>query len=123
METSFILKVGDAEHRLSMPTRMVLEAEKKLNMSMLAAMECVDRTNVITVALWAAMQSLDHKMTYDKTVDLIDEMVKRGCEFGGVVYSDFAVTTRTKLYTQLMVISGFFTKEQSETISQEMEKV
>lgn len=123
METSFILKVGDAEHRLSMPTRMVLEAEKKLNMSMLAAMEYVDRTNVIAVALWASLQSLDHKMTYDKTIDLIDTMIQRGCEFCGTAYPDFCVATRTKLYTQLMVASGFFTKEQSETISQEMEKV
>jgi hypothetical protein len=120
METSFVLKVNNAEHRLSLPTRWVLEAEKKLGMSLLAAMESVDRTSVIAVVLWASMQKLDHGMTYDKTLDLMDEMISNGCEFGGTVYSDFAVTTRTKLYTQLMAPSGFFTKEQSAEIVQKM---
>ena len=122
METSFVLKVDNEEHRLALPTRWVTEAEKRLGISLMAAMEQVDRANVIVVVLWAAMQALDHGMTVEKTYDLIDKMVKGGCEFGGVSYDDFSVTVRTKLYTQLMVISGFFTKEQSATILAEMSK-
>jgi hypothetical protein len=122
METSFVLTVNEKEHRLALPTRWVTEAEKKLGMSLIAAMEQIDRTAIIATVLWAALQKLDHGMTYDKTCDLIDEMIEKGCEFGGVRFDDFSITVRTKLYTQMMVISGFFTKEQSETIAAEMTK-
>lgn len=122
METSFVLTVNEKEHRLALPTRWVTEAEKKLGMSLMGAMEQIDRTVVISTVLWAALQKLDHGMTYDKTCELIDEMIAEGCEFGGVSFDDFSITVRTKLYTQIMVISGFFTKEQSETIAAEMTK-
>jgi len=122
METSFVLTVSGEEHRLAMPTRWVIEAEKKLGMSLVAAMEQIDRNSVISIVLWAAMQKLDHGMTYEKTCDLIDKMVENGCEFGGTGYEDFSVTVRAKLYSQLMVISGFFTKEQSAAITAEMAK-
>ena len=122
METSFVLTVAGEEHRLALPTRWVTEAEKKLGISLMAAMEQIDRTTVLTVVLWAAMQKLDHGMTYEKTCELIDKMIENGCEFGGVAYEGFSVDVRTKLYTRLMVISGFFTKEQSETILAEMAK-
>jgi len=123
METSLTLTVNGKEHLLSLPTRWIAEAEKKLGMSLLAAMEQVDRVAVIATVLWAAMQKLDHGMTYEKVCDLVDEMIiGGGCEFGGVVYEDFSVTVRTKLYTQLMVISGFFTREQSEEILSTMAK-
>ena len=120
METSFVLTVNGKEHRLALPTRWVTEAEKKLGMSLMAAMEQIDRTAVIATVLWAALQKLDHGMTYDKTFDLIDEMIEHGCEFCGARFEDFSVIVRTKLYTQMMVISGFFTKEQSETIATEL---
>jgi len=43
--------------------------------------------------------------------ELIDSMRNGGCEFGGETYEDFSLEVRTKLYTQLLVIAGFFTKE------------
>ncbi len=122
METTLVLIVNNEEHRLALPTRWVTEAEKKLGMSLLDAMEQVDRTTVIAVVLWAALQQLDHGMTFEKTCELIDKMIKSGCEFGGISYDDFSVTVRTKLYSQLMVISGFFTREQSEEILATMNK-
>lgn len=116
METSFVLKVGDEEHRLTLPTRYVVEAETKLGDSILSGLDHIDRTTVIAIVLWAAMQKLDHGMTQNKVMDLIDRMNKDGCEFDGVVYEDFSVEVRVKLYTRLMVISGFFTKETAATM-------
>jgi len=122
METSFVLTVADEEHRLSLPSAWVMEAEKKLGESLLAAMDHIDRTSVIATVLWAAMQKLDHGMTMNKVTALIDRMLLDGCEFGGVIYEDFSIEVRVKLYTQLMVISGFFTKETAQTMLEETTK-
>ena len=116
METSFVLKVGDEEHRLALPTRYVMEAETKLGESLLSGLDHIDRTAVIAIVLWAAMQKLDHGMTQSKVSDLIDKMIIEGCEFDGVAYEDFSAEVRVKLYTRLMVISGFFTKETAATM-------
>jgi len=122
METSFVLTVADEEHRLSLPSAWVMEAEKKLGESLIAAMDHIDRTSVIATVLWAAMQKLDHGMTMNKVTALIDRMLLDGCEFGGATYEDFSIEVRVKLYTQLMVISGFFTKETAQTMLEESAK-
>jgi len=122
METSFVLTVANEEHRLTLPSSWVIEAEKKLGESLLAAMEHIDRTTVIATVLWAAMQKLDHGMTMNKVTALIDTMMQEGCEFCGASYDDFSIEVRVKLYTQLMVISGFFTKETAATILDETGK-
>lgn len=122
METALVLKVGSEEYRLSLPTRWAMEAEKRLGESVLSAMEHVDRVSVITIALWASLQKLAHGMTIEKTADLIDDMMAQGCSFGGEDYEDFSIEVRTKLYTQLLVIGGFFTKTQAEGILESMAK-
>jgi len=122
MDTILVLRVGVEEYRLSLPTRWAMEAEKRLGESMLSAMEHVDRVTVITVVLWASLQKLAHSMTIEKTADLIDAMMEKGCAFGGEDYEDFSIEVRTKLYTQLMVIGGFFTKEQAKGILESMAK-
>jgi len=122
METSLILKVGNDEYRLALPTKWAMEAEKRRGERMLAAMDHVDRVTVITVSLWAALQSLNHGMTIEKTASLIDTMLENGCEFGGEAYDDFSVEVRTKLYTQLLVIGGFFTRKQAAEILESMAK-
>lgn len=123
METFLVLTVGSKEYHLALPTKWITEAEKKLGMSLLAAMDQVDRVAVIVTVLWASMQKLEHGMSYEKACELVDSMIlDGGCEFGGVVYDDFSIVVRTKLYTQLMVISGFFTREQSEEILSKMKE-
>lgn len=49
-------------------------------------------------------------------------MTENGCEFAGEAYEDFPVEVRTKLYTQLLVISGFFTRKQAAEILESMAK-
>jgi len=111
METIFVLTVNGEEYRLTLPAKWIMEAEKRLGESMLAALEHIDRLSVVTIVLWASMQKFGHGMTLDKAGELIDGMRKDGCEFGGETYEDFSLEVRTKLYTQLLVIAGFFTKE------------
>lgn len=122
METTFVLTVAGEEHRLTLPSAWVIEAEKRLGESLLSAMEHIDRTTVIATVLWAAMQKFDHDMTMNKVTALIDTMMQEGCEFCGTAYEDFSIETRVKLYSQLMVISGFFTKETAATILDETGK-
>ena len=87
-----------------------------------AAMDHIDRTSVVATVLWAAMQKLDHGMTMNKVTSLIDRMLLDGCAFCGMTYEDFSIEVRVKLYTQLMVISGFFTKETAQTMLEESAK-
>lgn len=66
METSLILKVGNEEYRLALPTKWAMEAEKRLGESMFEAMDHVARVSVITIALWASLQKFNHGITIEK---------------------------------------------------------
>ncbi len=66
METIFVLSVNGNEYRLTLPSKWIIEAEKRLGESMLAALEHIDRLSVVTVVLWAALQKFGHGMTLDK---------------------------------------------------------
>ncbi|MEG1882747.1 MAG: hypothetical protein RRZ24_11150 [Clostridia bacterium] len=120
MESSFVLTVGKDEYRMALPAAQTVEAEKRLGGSLLSVSEHVDQTAVVATALWAGLQKYNHGMSPNKVMDLIDRMQEEGCSFNGVEFQDFSAEVCAKLFSMLLVISGFFTQETAQQIRTEI---
>ena len=113
---SFVLRVGDNEYRIAMPTAQVLAAEKQLGgESLLSVVERVDSVSVQQILLWAGLQKYNHGMTMDKVSLLMDAM-RGGCEVDGAAYPDFSMETRAKLCMKILMVAGFFTEADAQEL-------
>lgn len=102
MAAFHLLTVGDKELKLKINNQYKVEAEKKLGMSLIAAMEHIDQAEVFAIALWAALQKYHHGYTMQKVYLLIDEMEE----------DDFVIEDKGNLYMEIMKVSGFFKQAQ-----------
>ena len=119
---SFMLKVGDKEYRIAMPTAKVCMAEKALSgKSLIAAMDNADSVAVQQTLLWAALQEYNHGITQEKTCDIMDAM-RLGCVVDGEEFEDFSVEVRVKLCMKIITAAGFFTNALSEELNEKLER-
>lgn len=118
---SFVLRTGENEYRIAMPTAQVVAAEKQLGgASLINALEKVDSVAVQQTLLWAGLQKFNHGMTMDKVCGLMDAM-RDGCEIDGVAYPDFSIETRVKLCTKILMAAGFFTEAAAQDLDNKLE--
>ncbi len=115
-----LLVVGGKEYKLKATTAAVQAAEARIGKSLLAALETIDQAACFAAVLWAGLQKFHHGFTMERVYGLIDDMLDNGCEFGGEAYPDGGMEMRVKLAMEVLKVSGFFTREQRETMDAAM---
>ncbi|MEA5060679.1 hypothetical protein SDC9_120981 [bioreactor metagenome] len=119
---SFVLRIGNNEYRISMPTAQVVAAEKQLGgASLLSVLDRIDSVAVQQVLLWAGLQKLNSGMTMDKVCGLMDAM-SGGFEIDGTDYPDFSLECRVKLCSRIVEAAGFFTEAAAQELNGLMEE-
>jgi len=92
MKTSHAITTGGKEYPLRLTTGAVMSIEKKLGKSMLTALENIEENMVETIVtiLWGAMQPLNDNISFEDTMNLIDEYIDEGNTFDDMMYEVIA---------------------------------
>ncbi|MBC8536890.1 DUF6096 family protein [Feifania hominis] len=104
--TRFVtLQVGGEEYRLRLTAEAILAAEKKLDKSIITALQTIQENllGTVTVILWAAMQPLQPGTTMERVYEIYDDYIDGG----------HTVEELLAVITELFEVSGFFKRGQA----------
>lgn len=100
-------EVGGEEYKLKLTTAMICKLEEKYKMNLLNILDNIPPLSVMLTIVQAAMTPWQHNIKIKDVQDLYDTYVAEG---GG------QMTLFTNVIMQVMAVSGFFTKNQTEDL-------
>lgn len=122
MQNYITLSVKGTEYKLKATTQAKIEAENQLGFSLGEALEKSYLYKVISVVLWASLQSLNHGIALKDVYSMIDDMEADGFILDGKQYDGFGLEEKTILVYEILKVSGFFTKAQIAELDPEIQK-
>ena len=112
MQNYITLSVKGTEYKLKATTQAKIEAENQLGFSLGEALEKSYLYKVISIVLWASLQSLNHGIALKDVYTMIDDMEADGFTLDGKEYDGFGLEEKSILVYEILKVSGFFTKAQ-----------
>lgn len=108
--------VGENEYRLKLKTPEVCRLEEKFKGNLLGILTGGDipPLSIMLTVVQAAMQSMNHKVRFQDVQEMFDQYVDEG---------GTQITLFTDVIMQILTVSGFFTRNQTESMTERMEEV
>lgn len=105
MNKFYTMTVQGKEYRMRLTASAIMQIEKKLNKPLFKALESIQDNMIETVAviIWGALQTMNHRFSYEKTLKLLDDYVDDGHSYEDLMQE----------INGLFEASGFFKKGQA----------